>query len=222
MVAVGALGQLGLDVHQRLVVHRVERLARLAEADHPELGQHALELVGDRPRTGRPRGHRAGAPGGCRPAPGSIASMTLPTATSRCDLAVTVDPPLVVDVLGLQALQVAGAARRPGWCPGGRHRPRRRSAASRLAGRRGLAGGRLGGGRRRGRRGGVVRHLGLATRRVLRRTHLPVSGSSRRLSRTTGSGGPSGRCPAGPAAVLSSCWVTSCPGSRRPRRPRRR
>jgi hypothetical protein len=94
-------------VHERLVDRRVERVAGLAEALHAELGQGALELVRD---------------GGERPAL-QVAVLTrqvdviqhrqqrLDDAADRrvmVQLTVTVDALLVVDVLGLQPLQVAG------------------------------------------------------------------------------------------------------------------
>ena len=51
--------------------HRVERLARLAEADQPELAEDRPRACRRWPRTVRSRGRRARGPRGCRRAPGA-------------------------------------------------------------------------------------------------------------------------------------------------------
>src|SRR6478735_4149918 len=106
----GTLGQLGLDVHEGLVHVGVELLAGLAETLDAETAERRLELV----RDGRERtaGEVAGLAGHVDVV--EDRQQRLDDAAHRGvtdDLAVTVDALLVVDVLGLQPLEVGEVGR---------------------------------------------------------------------------------------------------------------
>src|SRR6478735_4789700 len=106
----GTLGQLGLDVHEGLVHVGVELLAGLAETLDAETAERRLELVGD----GRERatGEVAGLAGHVDVV--EDRQQRLDDAAHRGvtdDLAVAVDALLVVDVLGLQPLEVGEVGR---------------------------------------------------------------------------------------------------------------
>ena len=134
MVAVGTVTVVALPVHHGLVPSRVERIADLAERDQAELGEHRVELVGDRLE-------RAGQIA-VRPRPVDVVQHRqqvgdYPTGGELADHdPVAVDPLAVVGVLGLQALQVGGALRELGLARSADARQRRapRTSARSAAG----------------------------------------------------------------------------------------
>ncbi len=108
---VDAVAEVGLGVHQRLVDGRVERLAGLAEPLQAVPPEHPLQLVRD-------RGERAGLQVPVLAGQVDVVQhrkQRLEDAAHglvACDVAVALDPLAVVDVLGLQPLQVGQPLRR--------------------------------------------------------------------------------------------------------------
>jgi hypothetical protein len=101
----GALGQVGLSVHEGLVDGGVELLADLAVPGQAEPLQNRLQLLGD-------RGERTTLQVAVLPGEVDVVQdrqERLENARHRLvagDVPVAVDPAAVVDELGLQALQV--------------------------------------------------------------------------------------------------------------------
>ena len=103
----GDAGSLQRHLHEGLVQHRVELVANLTETLHAVGTAHLLKLVGHQLETALEfamlPGHRHGVQHGHEIGehlldPGALGQVTVP-----------IDAPLVVDVLGLQTLQVLGA-----------------------------------------------------------------------------------------------------------------
>src|SRR6478735_9538334 len=133
-----SVGKLGLDVHEGLVHVRVELLTGLAHPLDAEATERGLELVGD----GRERstGEVSGLAGHVDVV--QDRQQRLDDATDRGvpdDLTVTVDALLVVDVLGLQSLQV-GEQRRGHGVLLGEGDALRLTGVGRLGGLGGLGG----------------------------------------------------------------------------------
>ena len=128
MVAVGALGQFGLGVHQRLVHGGSNASPGSPNGSRPNWPS-TPRACRRWPRTGPPRGPVLRARRWMSSSTGSSASRTAATARSR-DVAVPLDPSPVVHVLRLEPLQVGeplGGERR---VVGARPSPRPRRAGS--------------------------------------------------------------------------------------------